>query len=81
MTTHEPTTYDDGPNATPRYRIDWGGKNPQPGDLVLMTTELFEQCVDILNRDTAGPIIGYRWNTNPEATLISPDEITIVRQQ
>lgn len=54
---HEPTVYDDGPDATPRYRIDWHGEISQDGDTVHMQVDLFDRTIRILNGepDPFGP--------------------------
>jgi hypothetical protein len=50
MTTHEPTvTVENHDTPQARHVIDWRGPAPQPNDTVLMSVELFEQCIAILN--------------------------------
>lgn len=60
MTIHEPTVYrkNNGENAWPTYEITWPQGEPQPGDKVLMSAELFQHSIEILSG----------WDHRPMAT-------------
>lgn len=75
-TTHTPTVHDNN-GQHPRYTIDWNGATPQPGDMILMSTELFQQWIDTMNQPAPIAYI-YKAGTNQERH-INPADITTVR--
>ncbi len=48
-TTHEPTIYRTKTLQGPHYHVDWHGARVVEGDTVLMSVEMFQRSIDILN--------------------------------
>ena len=52
MTIHENVTvtrHDNGENAWPTYVVEWADGEPEPGDKVLISAELFQRSIEILS--------------------------------
>lgn len=51
MTTHEPTIIriQDNPCELPRLEVRWHNGEPEEGDTVLMSVEMFKQSIAVLN--------------------------------
>lgn len=47
QTVHEPTVWK---NSNGFLTIDWHGKEIEPGDKVLMSAELFAECIRAMNQ-------------------------------